>query len=174
MYLLLSQLVDKWHHRLDGHAWIRAVSRSWWWTGKHGMLQSMGSQKVGHDPATERDWQLKLLLFFFFLFFIVFGKLNETIALSQPECFTDTHVYLGFLLMREQELKKQRSCFHLKRPSLHKYNVGGGCQTTLWQTVGWILQAVRYRNRHIYIPSLELYALEQANRYSWGVVVLIS
>ena len=24
-------------------------SRSWWWTGKPGMLQSMGSQRVGHD-----------------------------------------------------------------------------------------------------------------------------
>ena len=27
--------------------------RSWWWTGKPGMLQSVGSQRVGHDWATE-------------------------------------------------------------------------------------------------------------------------
>ena len=34
-----------------------ASSRSWWWTGKPGVLQSMGSQKVGHDWATElSDW----------------------------------------------------------------------------------------------------------------------
>ena len=33
--------------------WIWASSRSWWWTGKPGMLQSMGSQRVGHDWATE-------------------------------------------------------------------------------------------------------------------------
>ena len=26
---------------------------SWWWTGKPGVLQSMGSQRVGHDWATE-------------------------------------------------------------------------------------------------------------------------
>ena len=26
--------------------------RSWWWTGKLGVLQSMGLQKVGHDWAT--------------------------------------------------------------------------------------------------------------------------
>ena len=25
----------------------------WWWTGKPGMLQSIGSQRVGHDWATE-------------------------------------------------------------------------------------------------------------------------
>ena len=32
-------------------------SRSWWWTGKPGILQSMGSQRVGHDWATElTDW----------------------------------------------------------------------------------------------------------------------
>ena len=32
-------------------AW--ANSGSWWWTGKPAVLQSMGSQRVGHDWATE-------------------------------------------------------------------------------------------------------------------------
>ena len=38
--------------------WTRiwASSRSWWWTGKPGMLQPMGSQRVGHDWATELNW----------------------------------------------------------------------------------------------------------------------
>ena len=31
----------------------------WWWTGKHGMLQSMGSQRVGHYLATELNRTLK-------------------------------------------------------------------------------------------------------------------
>ena len=32
-------------------------SGSWWWTGKPGLLaQSMGSQRVGHDWATELNW----------------------------------------------------------------------------------------------------------------------
>ena len=30
--------------------------RSWWWTGRPGMLQSMGSQRVGHAWATELNW----------------------------------------------------------------------------------------------------------------------
>ena len=30
-----------WHHRLNGHEW--ASSRSWWWTEKPCVLQSMGS-----------------------------------------------------------------------------------------------------------------------------------
>ena len=35
-----------WHHWLDGQVW--AISRSWWWIGKPGVLQSMGSQIVGY------------------------------------------------------------------------------------------------------------------------------
>ena len=31
-------------------------SRSWWWTGRPGVLQFLGSQKVGHDWATELNW----------------------------------------------------------------------------------------------------------------------
>ena len=29
--------------------WVWASSRSWWWTGKPGVMQSMGSQRVRHD-----------------------------------------------------------------------------------------------------------------------------
>ena len=31
-------------------------SGSWWWTGRPGMLQSMGSQRIGHDWATVLYW----------------------------------------------------------------------------------------------------------------------
>ena len=33
--------------------WVWVSSRSCWYTGKPGVLQSMGSQRVGHDWATE-------------------------------------------------------------------------------------------------------------------------
>ena len=36
--------------------WVWVNSGSWWWTGRHGVLQSMGSQRVGHDWATELNW----------------------------------------------------------------------------------------------------------------------
>ena len=36
--------------------WVWASSRSWWWTGKPGVLQSMGLQSVGHNWATELNW----------------------------------------------------------------------------------------------------------------------
>ena len=34
--------------------WVWVSSRSWWWTG---VLQSMGSQRVGHDWVTELNWR---------------------------------------------------------------------------------------------------------------------
>ena len=38
--------------------WVWANSMSWWCTRKSGVLQSMGSQRVGHDWVTElTDWQ---------------------------------------------------------------------------------------------------------------------
>ena len=43
-------------------AWIRVNSRSWWWTGRPGMLQSMGSQRVGHNWATEVNWMHVLVM----------------------------------------------------------------------------------------------------------------
>ena len=35
------------------HSQSYGFSRSWWWTGRSGMVQSMGSQRVRHDWATE-------------------------------------------------------------------------------------------------------------------------
>ena len=35
--------------------WVRTSSRSWWWTGKPSMLQSMGLLRVRQDWATEQQ-----------------------------------------------------------------------------------------------------------------------
>ena len=45
---------------------------SWWWTGKPGVLQSMGSQRVGYDWATELNWVL-CQLFHLLLLFPILG-----------------------------------------------------------------------------------------------------
>ena len=49
-----------WHHRLSGWVWVNPGS--WWWTGRPGVLQFMGSQRVGHNWATELNWTDALLL----------------------------------------------------------------------------------------------------------------
>ena len=33
--------------------WVWASSGSWWWTGRRGVLQSMGVQRIGHDWVNE-------------------------------------------------------------------------------------------------------------------------
>ena len=45
---------------LTWRTWVWVSSGSWCWTGKPGMLQSMGSQRVGHYWATELYWCLSL------------------------------------------------------------------------------------------------------------------
>ena len=41
----------------DSMTWVWVGSGSWWWTGRPGMLQSMGSQRIRHDWATELNWK---------------------------------------------------------------------------------------------------------------------
>ena len=36
--------------------WVWVNSGRWWWTGRPGVLRFMGSQRVGHNWATELNW----------------------------------------------------------------------------------------------------------------------
>ena len=44
---------DGWMSSLTQWTWVWVNSGNWWWTRRPGMLQSIGSQKIGHDWATE-------------------------------------------------------------------------------------------------------------------------
>ena len=44
---------DGWMASPTRWTWIWVDSGSWWWTGRPGMLQITGSQRVGHDWGTE-------------------------------------------------------------------------------------------------------------------------
>ena len=56
----------EWHHWLDGHEFEQALGV--WWTGKTGVLQSMGSQRVREDWTMEQNWvsNENFILFYFF------------------------------------------------------------------------------------------------------------
>ena len=73
--------------------WTRiwASSRSWWWTGKPGVLQSMGSQRVGHDWATELNWEGSVWFF-----------LGRLVTLSQEKWHLTRH------LKNEKKLENRR------------------------------------------------------------------
>ena len=47
---------DGWMASLNRWTWVWVNSRSWWWTGRPGMLRFMGSQRVGQDWATDLIW----------------------------------------------------------------------------------------------------------------------
>ena len=47
---------DGWMASLTPWTWVWVNSGSWWWTGRPGVLRFMGSQRVGHDWATELNW----------------------------------------------------------------------------------------------------------------------
>ena len=47
---------DGWMASWTRWTWVWVNSGRWWWTGRPGVLQFMGSQRVGHDWATELNW----------------------------------------------------------------------------------------------------------------------
>ena len=47
---------DGWMASPTWWTWVWVNSRSWWWTGRPGMLRFMGLRRVRHDWATELNW----------------------------------------------------------------------------------------------------------------------
>ena len=55
---------DGWMASRTRWMWVWVNSRSWWWTGRPGVLQFMGSQRVGHNWATELNWTAFIFIAF--------------------------------------------------------------------------------------------------------------
>ena len=49
---------DGWMASLTQWTWVWTSSGSWWWTGRPGVLQSMGLQRVGHDLSNWTELNL--------------------------------------------------------------------------------------------------------------------
>ena len=47
---------DGWMASWTRRTWVWVNSGSWWWTGRPGMLQSTGLQRVRHNWVTELNW----------------------------------------------------------------------------------------------------------------------
>ena len=48
---------DGWMASPTRWTWVWVDSRTWWWTGRPGVLWFMGSQRVGHNWVTEVNWR---------------------------------------------------------------------------------------------------------------------
>jgi len=54
--------------------WVWVNCGSWWWTGRPRVLRFMGSQRVGHDWATDLIWYC--IGFFFLAYFTLYNRLQ--------------------------------------------------------------------------------------------------
>ena len=48
---------DGWMASLTQWTWVWVSSGSWWWTGKPGVLQSIGLQRLSYNWVTELNWR---------------------------------------------------------------------------------------------------------------------
>ena len=54
---------DGWMASPTQWTWVWVDSGSSWWTGRPGVLQSTGSQRVGHDWLTELNWKSQVRIY---------------------------------------------------------------------------------------------------------------
>ena len=94
--------------------WVWVNSGSWWRTGRPGVLQFMGSQRVGHDWVTELNWteeswtcfcllSIPALKFYDSFAFILEGCINN--IASQPGISWPTSKHLRVYLKDWKSLK---------------------------------------------------------------------
>ena len=86
---------DGWMASPTWWTWVWVNSGSWWWTGRPGMLQFIGSQRVRHDWATELNrTELNWCCYYHFLSCVYFLYLS----FFSPLCFLPKEVPLAFVV----------------------------------------------------------------------------
>ena len=100
---------DGWMASLTQWTWVWVYSGSWWWTGKPGVLQSMGSQRVGHNWATELNWCMYIYvclcvyyiyIYIYKLFLFQFISLENSSSLFlQTDQITSSEINVLHVLM---------------------------------------------------------------------------
>ena len=91
--------------------WVWVNCRSWWWTGKPGVLQSMGSQRVGHDSNwTELNFWL-ISLCTIGSRFIYFIRTDPNVFLFMAELYSTIYMYHSFFI--HSSVDGHLGCFHI-------------------------------------------------------------
>ena len=84
---------DGWMASLTQWTWVWANSRRWWWTGKPGMLQSMRSQRVRDDWATEQQQQcIYRFGCYQYIFIAIVSLMPWPRSLLQLTCVLSCHI----------------------------------------------------------------------------------
>ena len=102
----------------DSWTWVWMNSGSWWWTGRPGVLQSMGLQRVGHNWVTELNWTEP---------FKIRPKSkfsNRTLRIPSVGNLTDNNTYFSVCIILAnwlcmQPCKKLLNTYHTKVIACH-------------------------------------------------------
>ena len=92
---------DGWMASLTQWTWVWVNSRSWRWTGRSGMLQSMGLQRLRHDWATELNEPRKT---------VCLNAMIQLLSLLHPQktkTKTESQTVNGTLLENSDPLVRQ-------------------------------------------------------------------
>ena len=101
---------DGWMASLSWWTWIWVNSGSWWWTGRPGALRFMGSQRVGHDWATELNWKQHL-------------KMQTVITLRIPQAFLEKlYPFDSFNLQKNSQEVGVNIIPLYRRETQHRYS----------------------------------------------------
>ena len=89
--------------------WVWVNSGSWGWTGRLGVLQSVGLQKAGHDWATELNQMCEFRCFISCMVFKLGPFWNSPISIISLVFYFSTHLRLCGITL--SCLIAQRKCF---------------------------------------------------------------
>ena len=121
---------------------VWASSRSWWWTGKPGVLQSMGLQRFGHDWGTELNWPIPLAP----------GSHHSIFCLYEYDYSRYFIQYLSFRGQRSLATEHTAQLFHLTQwGSRFIHNVT--CTRIFFPFYWWIMVSCTYVYHVLFIHS---------------------
>ena len=100
---------------LTQSSWVWVNSGSWWWTGRPGVLQSMGSQRVRHYWVTELNSTFPQFFLAIMIFIQKLGFLGWTLPIS---CFI-IYFYYPFLYLPVITMILAQLYFQVLIPYIH-------------------------------------------------------
>ena len=84
--------------------WVWARSGSWWWTGKPGVLQFLGLQRVAHDLMSEPQQSILHMLMFMLQCYSQFVPPSPFPAVSTSLFFMSTSLLLPYKQVHQYHL----------------------------------------------------------------------
>ena len=113
---------DGWMASPTQWTWIWVNSGSWWWTGRPGVLKSMGSHRVRHDWVTELNWTERSRIYCCYI--IIGTGFKEKHILEQDESFCCVIISSGlkekkksFMWLRWRNVEKEFVIFSFSSAS---------------------------------------------------------